>query len=78
MKTTESKVTRRKLVSWLGVMSLFAVAGAAFNPWKNKKPKLVKMLTQDGRLVEVDAAMLAATRKKISDKELQTWVKKSS
>ena len=78
MQTTEIKVSRRKLVSWLGVMSLFAVAGAAFNPWKNKKPKTVKMLTQDGKLVEVDASALAATRKKISDKELQSFVKQRS
>jgi len=33
------------------------------------------MLTQDGRLVEIDATLLAANTKKVSDKELQTWVK---
>ncbi len=71
----EGKVTRRKLVSWLGVLSLFTMAGAAFRPWKNKPSGTVKMLTQDGKLVEVDAAFLAAAKKKISDKELQNWVK---
>jgi hypothetical protein len=75
MQADESKISRRKLVSWLGVLSLFTMAGAIFNPWKNKKPKTVKMLTQDGNLVEIDASYLAADRKKISDKELQTWVK---
>ncbi len=34
------------------------------------------MLTQDGKLVEVDARLLATNKKKISDKELQGWVKK--
>ena len=74
MKIEENKVSRRKLVGWLGVLSVFATAGMAFKPWKNKKPKTVKMLTQDGRLVEVDAAMLASSKKRISDKELQNWV----
>ena len=76
MEIEESKVSRRKLVSWLGVLSLFTMAGAALKPWKNKKPKTVKMLTQDGQLVEVDATLLAENRKKISDKELQKWVKR--
>jgi hypothetical protein len=77
MQNEESKVTRRKLLGWLGVLSLFTAAGAAFRPWKNKsQPKTVKMLTQDGKLVEVDAKLLAANSKKISDKELQSWVKK--
>jgi hypothetical protein len=76
MQIENSKVTRRKLVSWLGVLSLFTIAGAAFRPWKNKsKPKTVKMLTQDGQLVEVDANLLAANSKKISNIELQNWVK---
>ena len=78
MQVNESKISRKKMVSWLGIVSLFTMAGAAFKPWKNKPPKTVKMLTQDGKLVEVDASFLAACRKKISDKDLQNWVKKSS
>ena len=67
----DNKISRRKLVGWLGVVSLFATAGAALIPWKNKKkPATVKMLTQDGKLVEVDASLLAANTKKI-----QNWVK---
>lgn len=76
MQIEDNKVSRRKLVGWLGVLSLFATAGAALIPWKTrKKPATVKMLTQDGRLVEIDATLLAANTKKVSDKELQTWVK---
>ena len=75
MQLEESKVTRRKLVSWMGILSAFTLAGAAMMPWKNKKPKTVKMLTQDGKLVEVDATFLAANKKKISNKELQNWIK---
>ncbi|HRH50670.1 MAG TPA: hypothetical protein PLP23_18085 [Panacibacter sp.] len=41
-----------------------------------KKKDTVKMLTQDGRLVEIDRAMLTAKSKKITDEDLKTWVKK--
>jgi hypothetical protein len=34
------------------------------------------MLTQDGRLVEIDKKLLVSPGKKITDKELQQWVKK--
>jgi len=77
MQIEGSKVTRRKLVGWLGVLSLFTMAGAAFRPWKSKgTSKTIKMLTQDGKLMEVDARLLASASKKVSDKELQSWIKK--
>ena len=77
MQVEQSKVTRRKLVGWLGVVSLVTMVGGAFRPWKSKKKtNTVKMLAQDGTLVEIDASLLAASTKKISDKELQNWVKK--
>ncbi len=78
MKIEENKVSRRKLVGWLGVLSLFAAAGSAFKPWNKKAatPKTVKMLTRDGKLVEIDANLLASNRKRISDNELQQWVNK--
>ena len=76
MQVEENKVSRRKLISWLGVLSLFTMAGAsAFRPTqKGGTPKTIKMLTQDGQLVEIDASLLAANKKKISVKELQNWV----
>ncbi len=77
MKIMENKLSRRKVTVWLGIISLFTVVGAVFNPWKVKKTKLVKMLTQDGKLVEVDEANLAGGRKKVTNKELQNWVKYS-
>ena len=36
----------------------------------------VKMLTQDGVLVEVDMSKVKGSKQKISNKELQSWVKK--
>ena len=75
MNIEESKVGRRKLIGWLGVVSLATMIGGAFRTWNTKKPKTIKMLTQDGKLVEVGASLLASNKKKISDKELQNWVK---
>lgn len=61
---------------WLGAAAL--VAGGFFKFFsrstKKETPK-VKMLTQDGRLVEVDKTMIARG-KKITNEELQQWVKK--
>jgi len=79
MNNEESKIARRKFLGWMGV---FSVAGiAAGNLFFKKKeaataPKTVKMLAQDGTLVEVDATLLAGKRKRISDNELKSWVKK--
>jgi hypothetical protein len=42
-----------------------------------KERDTVRMLSQDGKLVEIDRSMLAGGRK-ISDKELQQWIKKPS
>ena len=75
MQIEERGVMRRRLISWMGVLSVFTIAGAALMPWKNKKPKTVKMLTEDGKLVEVDVTQLSSHKRRISDKELQSWVK---
>jgi len=79
--------TRRKFVWAFGVLSFFAAVAAATgfssSLKKNimacgpeeKVKKTVKMLTQDGKLVEVDASLLAVHKKKITDTELQNWIK---
>jgi hypothetical protein len=41
-----------------------------------KKKDTVKMLTQDGRLVEIDKHMIAGSKRKITDTELKSWVRK--
>ncbi len=64
MQVEEGKVSRSKIVGWLGALSLFAAAGSARRRLKSKKPTTVKMLTQDGQLVEVDASLLATKQGK--------------
>jgi len=85
--TETNTETRRKLIRGLGVLSMFAAIAAAVRiPFIGKKEvisckpetnkTMLKMLTQDGRLVEIDASLLTASKKKISNNELQNWIKK--
>lgn len=74
--TTENKnQSRRKFIVW-GVASAALFSAIKFMLPSPKKNETVKMLTQDGKLVEVDMAALTAKKKKITDKELQNWIKK--
>lgn len=59
---------------------LLSVAGAAtyfFRPRSKmgtKNRETVKMLGQDGKLVEVEISKISSKRKKIKDKDIHTWV----
>ena len=80
----EQKNSRRKLIAGIGLLGLFPILKFVFS---NKKkdiiacapeivtPKL-RMLTQDGQLVEVDASKIVGTKQKISNEQLQSWIKK--
>ena len=90
IKELESPVslpTRRKFVWGLGILSAFAAASRleGISVFRKKQPganssanknQTVKMLTQDGRLVEVDIARIKGNPKKVSNTELQHWIKK--
>jgi hypothetical protein len=86
MKNEKDIPSRRKFVLGFGVLSLLAAAGITMGHKKTKtilacgpsqKKKTVKMLTQDGKLVEIEEDKLTHQRKKITDEELKSWVKKS-
>ena len=74
-KQTES---RKKFLLW-GAAIFSALTVLRFIPAnKSKKKNTVKMLTQDGKLVEVDADKLyCGKRKKITDEQLKNWVIKN-
>jgi hypothetical protein len=76
--------SRRKFVLGVGVFSLLATAAAAVGlrfsskktaPTCEPEAKKRTMLTQDGQLVEIDENF-ASAGKKISNSELQNWIKK--
>ena len=85
--TPENSSSRRKFVWGVGAFSLVAAVSAVikfpFSSLKNvsagktaNKSKTIKMLTQDGRLVEVDQSLITASRKKVTNNELLNWIKK--
>ena len=67
---------RRKLLVW----SAAIVSGLSLLRWilpREKQTETVKMLTRDGKLVEVDKRLLPEKKIKINDKELLSWMKKN-
>jgi hypothetical protein len=76
MQESEKFQSRKKFLLWgaaalssLSVLKFFKVS-------KKKKPETIKMLARDGELVEVNIAALPTQKKKITNKELQNWIKK--
>ncbi len=73
MNIEVKRQNRRKFIIW-GVASAVVFSAVKFI-FPSKKNKTVKMLTQDGKLVEVNIASLPQKKKKISNMELQNWIK---
>lgn len=73
-------VSRKKFLAWsMGISSLLAVP--AFLKFSNKKKKqsaTAKMLTQDGRLVEIDVANIPSKKKKIKTADIHAWISKKT
>ncbi len=71
---TNNPSSRKKfLVLGLGAVAFFSLF--KFSLPSNKKTKMVKMLTQDGKLVEVSEDLLKGKKEKIKDKEIFNWIK---
>ena len=79
--------SRRKFVWTAGAFTLVTAIAAAvkfpFSSLKNVisgkpeiKSKTITMLTQDGKLVQVDEALINSCRRKVNKNELLTWIKK--
>jgi hypothetical protein len=84
MEQTNKPSNRKKFLLW-GAAVLSVITLSRFFPrFTNKnnaatgENKTVKMLTQDGQLVEVDRSLLTASGKKITNEELQQWVNKKT
>ena len=73
MNIEVKKQNRRKFIAW-GIASATIFSAVKFI-FPSKKKETIKMLTQDGKLVEVAIASLPKKKKKISNKELQNWIK---
>jgi hypothetical protein len=77
MNNYEINRSRRGFVGWtLGTLGLFGIL--KFIPGSKQQVKAVdtvKMLDQNGKLVEVDASLLHRKKAKVSDEEILSWVK---
>lgn len=70
-----TNTSSRKKFLWWGAAALASISAFRFFSGKKKKKEdTVKLLTQDGRLVEIDKNLLSKG-KKISNEELQQWIK---
>jgi hypothetical protein len=80
MQSLPQTQSRKNFVKWgLGILTSLTVlklAGSAGPKKQNEDVRTIKMLGEDGKLVEVIQHTLPAKRKKISDKELRNWIKK--
>jgi len=71
-------VSRKKFVAWtLGVLSAVTAVKYLFRSAPPHK-STAKMLTQDGKLVEVELSKLSRKKTKLKDSEIHTWVKRKS
>jgi hypothetical protein len=82
METNQKNSTRRKFL-WGGLGVLSTISVLKFIIPKKQKVAIpcipvattTKMLTEDGKLVEVDISKIKKTGVKVSDKDVITWVK---
>jgi hypothetical protein len=79
MENENKKVSRKKFLTWsVGISSLLAVPAFLKLSANKKQIKSVKMLTQDGRLVEIDVANIPAKKKKIKMEDIHSWISKKN
>ncbi len=69
----QTKSRRRFVVVSAGIAAVTALVG--WFGFRARKKEMVKLLTRDGRLVEIDKSILRFTGKKIKKEELHSWVK---
>ena len=78
MKSSQQPASRKKFL----LLAVAAVCSASILRFvglkKQKQDDMVKLLAQDGTLVEVDRKLLRSPGKKITDSELQAWVKNNA
>lgn len=73
MEQKTKVTTRRKFFLWgLGIAG--SITALKFM-MTGKKKSMIKMLDENGKLVEVDPSHIQYTGEKISEKEIHGWVK---
>jgi hypothetical protein len=76
----QKDVSRKKFIAWVVGLGSLAFVPAAFRlrPGKKNKTTTAKMLTRDGKLVEIDIANIPAKRKKLGIADIHGWIRKKN
>jgi hypothetical protein len=74
MQDKQKSPTRKKFLLLTAAAFCSATVLRFFRVNRKKSKYTVKMLTQDGRLVEIDRDKLSMPGKKITNDQLQRWV----
>ncbi len=76
-ESSNTPQSRKKFLLWSAVVLGSVTALKFFTGSKKKKnDNTIRMLTQDGKLVEINKDLLVSSGKKVSNEELQQWIKK--
>ncbi len=74
MEQNQNLTSRKKFFLWgLGIISSLTALKLIIP--KKKISTTVKMLAEDGKLVEVDVNQIKKTGIKVSNKDIHTWIK---
>ena len=75
----DNQIQSRKKFIFLGINYVLLIIVFRFlKKKKKKKATTMKMLTQDGKLVEVELSKLSRKGKKIKDGDIHSWVTRKS
>lgn len=81
MDNSRSANSRKKFLLWgsaiLSSLAIFKIFTGRGKGEPSSTNEMVKMLTRDGRLVQIDKRLLSSPSKKVSDKELRQWINDS-
>jgi hypothetical protein len=70
-------VSRKKFVLWTaGILSAVTALKFFARSAPQKKTRTLKMLSQDGKLVEVEISKLPSKRKRIKDDDVHAWIQR--
>lgn len=76
MKPSGNKLSRKNFLFWGVSVSALLSIPAFLRRRIQAKSKTVKMLTEDGKLVEVDATLLPLKKEKLALDDIRKWVHK--
>jgi hypothetical protein len=72
-------VSRKKFLLWgVSISSLLAIPAFLKPSPKKEEKQTVKMLSQDGTLVEIDIDRIPVKKEKLKPKDIHTWVRRKT